>query len=108
MACGFANLALDWFLNDNRRMFTVRHYLTADARDPFQEWIRKLRDPVAKGQIVKRLNRVGDGNFGDHKFCRDGVWELRVDHGPGSRLLRNGRHGGGIAALWWKQEYSEC
>jgi len=67
-------------------MFTVRHYLTADERDPFQEWMRKLRDPIAKGQIVKRLNRVEDGNFGDHKFCRDGVWELRIDHGPGYRV----------------------
>jgi len=67
-------------------MFTVRHYLTADERDPFQEWIRKLRDPIAKVQILKRLNRIGDGNFGDHKFCRDGVWELRIDHGPGDRV----------------------
>jgi probable addiction module antidote protein len=26
------------------------------------------------------------GNFGDHKFCRDGVWELRIDIGAGYRL----------------------
>lgn len=26
------------------------------------------------------------GNFGDHKFCRDGVWELRIDVGPGYRV----------------------
>ncbi len=26
------------------------------------------------------------GNFGDHKFERDGVWELRVDYGPGYRV----------------------
>jgi putative addiction module killer protein len=26
------------------------------------------------------------GNFGDHKFCRDGVWELRVDVGAGYRV----------------------
>ena len=26
------------------------------------------------------------GNFGDHKFCRDGVWELRIDEGPGYRV----------------------
>ena len=30
--------------------------------------------------------RVELGNFGDHKFCRDGVWELRVDVGPGYRV----------------------
>lgn len=26
------------------------------------------------------------GNLGDHKFERDGVWELRVDYGPGYRV----------------------
>jgi putative addiction module killer protein len=26
------------------------------------------------------------GNFGDHKFCRDGVWELRIEVGPGYRV----------------------
>jgi len=67
-------------------MYTVRHYLTPDERNPFHEWLRKLRDPIAKGQIVKRLNRIEDGNFGDHKFCRDGVWELRIDHGAGWRV----------------------
>jgi len=25
-------------------------------------------------------------NYGDHKFCRDGVWELRIDFGPGYRV----------------------
>ena len=26
------------------------------------------------------------GMFGNHKFCRDGVWELRIDTGPGYRV----------------------
>jgi putative addiction module killer protein len=26
------------------------------------------------------------GNFGDHKFCRDGVWEFRIDVGAGYRV----------------------
>jgi len=87
-----AALPLAWgmvflpFINDNRGMFTVRHYLTDDERDPFQDWMRKLRDPIAKGQVVKRVNRIEAGNFGDHKFCRDGVWELRIDQGPGYRV----------------------
>jgi putative addiction module killer protein len=67
-------------------MFTVRHYLTDDERDPFQEWVRKLRDPIAKGQVVKRINRIDAGNFGGHRLCREGVWELRIDQGPGYRI----------------------
>jgi putative addiction module killer protein len=67
-------------------MFTVRHYLGEEERDPFQEWLKKLRDPIAKVQVIKRVNRIEGGNFGDHKFCRDGVWELRIDQGPGYRV----------------------
>jgi len=67
-------------------MFVVRHYLTVDGFDPFQDWVRKLRDPIAKGQVIKRVNRVEEGNLGDHKFCRDGVWELKIDQGPGYRV----------------------
>jgi len=47
---------------------------------------KKLRDPIAKMQVVKRVNRIEGGNFGDHKFCRDGVWELRIDQGTGYRV----------------------
>jgi len=26
------------------------------------------------------------GNFGNHKACRDGVSEMRIDYGPGYRV----------------------
>jgi len=67
-------------------MYSVRHYLTEDSFNPFLDWLKKLRDPVAKVQVVKRVNRVEGGNFGDHKPCRDGVWELRISQGPGYRV----------------------
>ncbi len=67
-------------------MVEIRHYLTADGKDVFLDWLRRVRDPIAKVQIVKRVNRVEQGNFGDHKFSRDGVWELRIDQGAGYRV----------------------
>jgi putative addiction module killer protein len=67
-------------------VYEIRHYLTEDGKDLFLEWIKQVRDPIAKMQIIKRINRVEQGNFGDHKFCRDGVWELRVDIGAGYRV----------------------
>lgn len=29
---------------------------------------------------------MASGNFGDHKPCREGVWELRIDQGAGYRV----------------------
>jgi putative addiction module killer protein len=50
------------------------------------EWRRRLRDTTATIATDRRVNRMELGNFGDHKFCRDGVWELRIDVGPGYRV----------------------
>jgi len=67
-------------------MFEIRHYVTRDGRDVYLEWLRQVRDAKAKTAIIRRVNRVELGNFGDHKPCREGVWELRVDQGPGYRV----------------------
>lgn len=67
-------------------MFEIRHYLTSEGKDVFLEWQRGLRDTKARVAIDRRINRIELGNFGDHKFCRDGVWELRIDFGPGYRV----------------------
>jgi putative addiction module killer protein/probable addiction module antidote protein len=64
----------------------MRHYLTQDERDVYEEWHSKLRDLKARIAIDRRINRIELGNFGDHKFCWDGVWELRIDVGPGYRI----------------------
>ena len=64
----------------------VRHYLTESNRDPYQEWLDGLKDIRARIAIQRRIDRLVSDNFGDHKFCRDGVWELRIDTGPGYRI----------------------
>ncbi|MDO8263321.1 MAG: type II toxin-antitoxin system RelE/ParE family toxin [Gallionella sp.] len=67
-------------------MYEIRHYLTDDQKDVYLEWLKKQRDTRARIAIDRRVNRVELGNFGDHKFCRDGVWELRIDVGAGYRV----------------------
>jgi putative addiction module killer protein len=67
-------------------VYEIRHYVTAEGRDPIAEWLNRLRDTKTRVAIDRRINRLELENFGDHKFCRDGVWELRVDVGPGYRL----------------------
>jgi putative addiction module killer protein len=67
-------------------MYEIRHYITHDAKDVYLQWVLKLRDLKARMAIDRRVNRLELGNFGDHKFCRDGVWELRIDVGAGYRV----------------------
>lgn len=68
-------------------MYEVRHYLTPDGKDVFLDWLRKLRDVTARIAVDRRVNRIELGNFGDHKFCRDGVWEIRIDVGAGTGCI---------------------
>ncbi|CAL19754.1 prophage protein [Yersinia pestis INS] len=67
-------------------MKTIKHYLTPEGRDLYMEYLKSLRDSIAKAKISSRVNRIASGNFGDHKPCREGVWELRIDQGPGYRV----------------------
>lgn len=76
----------------------IRHYLTSSGKDPYQQWLDKLKDLKGRVVIQRRIDRVANGNFGDHKFCRDGVWELRIDFGPGYRVYY-ARDGETIALL---------
>ena len=64
----------------------IRHYVTASGRDLFQTWLDDIRDMQARVAIQRRIDRLAAGNFGDHKFCRDGISELRIDIGAGYRV----------------------
>jgi putative addiction module killer protein len=64
----------------------VRHYMDASGKDLFQAWVDSLRDTRGKIAILRRVDRLELGNAGDHAPCRDGVWELRIDQGPGYRI----------------------
>ena len=66
--------------------YEVRYYLTDAGHDVFVDWVERLRDETAKLAVARRVNRLGAGNFGDHAYCREGVWELRIDVGAGYRV----------------------
>ena len=57
-------------------MYRIAHYLSAvEHKDLYIDWLKRLRDKQARVAVVRRVTRVELGNFGDHKFCRDGVSE---------------------------------
>lgn len=64
----------------------LRRYLTVSGRDVFGEWLSELRDVRTRAKIVTRIDRLSAGNFGDCKALRGGLFELRIDWGPGYRV----------------------
>lgn len=60
----------------------------------FKAWLDGLRDLRARVSVARRIERIAAGNLGDVKSVGDGVFELRVDVGPGYRVYfvqRDGR-----------------
>lgn len=54
--------------------------------DEFENWLKKLRDVRGKARIIRRLDRLAQGNPGDVRPIGAGVSELRLDMGPGYRV----------------------
>lgn len=77
---------------------TVLEYQTEDGRQPFSEWLEKLRDLEAAQRIDARLSRVRLGNVGDARSVGKGVNELRISYGPGYRIYF-GRKGDRLVVL---------
>ena len=67
-------------------MFEIEHYIDGKNRVIYPDWLAKLSDRIAKARIIKRVDRLSRGGFGDCKPVGEGVWELRIDYGPGYRV----------------------
>lgn len=64
----------------------IEYYITLYGKTPFLDWLGSLRDIKARGKIRTRLDRVQVGNLGDYRSVGKGVWELKIDYGPGYRV----------------------
>ncbi|MDB9512047.1 type II toxin-antitoxin system RelE/ParE family toxin [Kamptonema animale CS-326] len=64
----------------------IENYLRADGTSPFENWYDSLRDTRARNRIQLRLKRVIAGNLGDCGSVGEGVFELKIDYGPGYRV----------------------
>jgi putative addiction module killer protein len=76
--------------------FEIREY-TEGGRSPFAEWFDDL-DAVTAARVDRYVRRLEAGNFGAAKLLHDGVFELRLDFGPGYRVYY-GREGRTIIIL---------
>jgi len=66
--------------------FDLYYYQTQARRIPYREWLDTVRDGVAYAAIQARTDRLRRGLFGDCESVGEGVWELRIDTGPGYRV----------------------
>ncbi len=76
--------------------FEIQEY-TEEERSPFADWFDGL-DAVTAARVDRYLRRLEAGNFGAAKPLREGVFELRLDFGPGYRVYY-GREGRSIIIL---------
>lgn len=76
----------------------VKEYVTTDGKSPYRDWLDSLDAPV-KARVQARIFRFEFGNLGDHKSVGKGVWEARIQFGPGYRVYFGKEESGRIVLL---------
>jgi putative addiction module killer protein len=56
---------------------TLKVYATEDDKEPYTEWLESLKDYTIRARIIRRVERLKQGNYGDCKSVGEGVLELR-------------------------------
>ena len=60
--------------------------MNAQTTELYRRWIDGLKDVKTRARIQVRVDRLCHGNPGDHRYLAEGVFELRIDVGPGYRV----------------------
>lgn len=63
----------------------VLEYLDARGHSPYARWLEGLNAPAA-AKVVTALYRLAEGNFSNIKGVGGGLFERRIDFGPGLRI----------------------
>ncbi|MBM4284025.1 MAG: type II toxin-antitoxin system RelE/ParE family toxin [Deltaproteobacteria bacterium] len=76
---------------------TVREYLDPGGKSPFASWFEGLPS-LAAAKMAAALYRLEQGNFSNVKGVGGGVYECKIDFGPGYRVYF-GKDGDGLIIL---------
>src|SRR5262245_10785912 len=63
----------------------IKEYLDPAGRSPFGQWFARL-DVIAAARVTTSLTRLGTGNWSNVKGVGGGVFETKIDFGPGYRV----------------------
>ena len=66
-------------------MIEIREYIDRKGSSPFAKWFNRLNAPAA-AKVVTALVRMEQGNLANTKGVGGGVFECRIDFGPGYRV----------------------
>ena len=64
----------------------ILYYVSESGKCYFEEWLENLKDIRGKAIVKARIRRITLGNPGDFKSLGQGIYELRIEYGPGYRL----------------------
>jgi putative addiction module killer protein len=60
--------------------------MRVEKTNEYRDWLDELKDRTGRARILVRVDRLIDGNPGQHRDLTDGVSELKIDFGPGYRV----------------------
>ncbi len=78
-------------------MVELRGYIDEKGNRPFARWFAEL-DHEAAARVTTALARLEQGNFSNVKGVGIGVFEYKIDFGPGYRVYF-GKDGGRLVIL---------
>lgn len=73
-------------------------YVDSSGKEPFSKWLNDLRDANGRRFILRRMQKLKLGIYGDYKLLGEGLGELRIFFGPGYRVYL-GEHENKIVVL---------
>lgn len=66
-------------------MVELRGYIDERGNKRFADWLDSL-EPIAAAKVTMALARMESGNLSNVKGVGSGVYEYRIDWGPGYRI----------------------
>ncbi len=64
----------------------LEYFYTLSGKAPAKDWLNSVKDKLTQAILYKRIRQASLGNFGDHKSVGTGVFEMKIDYGPGFRI----------------------
>ena len=78
-------------------MIEVSEYLDAEGNSRYAKWFDRL-NVAAAVKVATAVHRMEQGNFSNVRGVGSGVYECRIDFGPGYRI-NFGKDGGRLVIL---------